>query len=144
MIGPFPSSLATNLPEGWRAACKTADGRVRFEHVATGSLQWEMPTPPPAGWTMPAGWQHSKCSTTQKLCYQHVASGAVQWDRPHPRKRKLPSAVQLDADDDEVLIVAEKTAGEVVKARFDLARARGKIINISSDTQPGSKRARRA
>ena len=144
MAKPKTHALLRGLQKGWeRSVCLTT-AKPCYKHAATGSLQWEMPTPPPACWTMPAGWRHSKYSTTQKLCYKHVASGAVQWDRPHPRKRKLPSAVQLDADDDEVLIVAEKTAGEVVKARFDLAKARGEIIDISSDPQTGSKRARRA
>ena len=140
-----PPSLS--LPDGWRAACELKDGRIRYEHAETRSLQWEKPSEPPVGWRMPQGWVLSKCSTTHRLCYKHSASGAAQWELPlvpspaaavvAAERRPLSPRRLNDEDDCDVSVVAEKTANDVVSARFKRARDDGDVLDLSS--QPDGK-----
>ena len=136
---PLEAPSAMALPEGWRAACKTTGGRIRYEHlIETRSLQWEKPDPPPAGWTMPAGWSYSKCSDSQKLCYKHLLSGRVQWERPYTRgcKRPYDSPLDVNAGEGGVLFVAARTRSEEAadaRRKLHVAMDRGEVIDLDDD-----------
>ena len=90
------STDSSLLPDGWvvQSVCPLT-GKPSYKHIATGAVQWEKPTPPPAGWTMPEGWSYSKCGKTQKLCYEHISTGAMQWERPLGLSEPSPWTAQL-------------------------------------------------
>ena len=76
---PMDTGADGALEDGWTSYISTDErpGERCYVNLNTGALQWEKPTP------LPAGWVQQASKTSKKTYYYNKFTGESQWEVPH-------------------------------------------------------------